>query len=237
MPQGDVRENNVGRHGAFVGEAFAKRAEFVEQQLVAFDFAGAMFGHGFGSGDGAGEGNFLARFQRGAAFVCYFDDVELGGVLAEQTEADQFAADGGPFGTGVFAADVVGRKGVVGPFPDAFGFRAAKDFDDVLDADAETAFFADAVYAGEKFLGGDGAVECLAGGEAVVAGGATDDCRLIIRLEIGERFPLTPALSLGRGGTCIAAPVCRISLDSIPFWACGDGASSRRRLPRYCSPK
>ena len=46
-------------------------------------------------------------------------------------------------------------------------------FDDVLDADAEAAFFADAIDAGEEFLGGDGAVPGFARGEAIVAGGAT----------------------------------------------------------------
>src|SRR5690348_3175961 len=143
-----------------------------------------MFGHRLRRGDGAGEGDFLTRFQRGAAFVRDFDDIELRGVLAEQTEAHEFTADGSPLGARVFASDIVGRERLMIPFSDALGFRAAKNFDNVLDADAKAAFFADAVYAGEKFLGGDGAIKGLARGEAVVAGGAIDDGRLTARFRI-----------------------------------------------------
>src|SRR5262249_25567526 len=92
--------------------------------------------------------------------------------LVQQAQSHQFAADGRPFGARVFAADVVGGERVMLPFADAFGLGAAEDFHNMLDAHAEAAFLANAVDAGEKFLGGDGAVESLARGEAIVAGGA-----------------------------------------------------------------
>src|SRR5579862_183382 len=55
------------------------------------------------------------------------------------------------------------------PFADAFCFGAAQHFDHVLDADAKTAFFPNAIDARKKLLRGDGAVPGFARGEAVVA--------------------------------------------------------------------
>jgi hypothetical protein len=75
-------------------------------------------------------------------------------------------------GAGDFLADAVGGEAVVAPAADFVGVGAGEDFDDVVEADAEAAVLADAVDAGEEFLGGEGAVVGLAGFEAVVAGGA-----------------------------------------------------------------
>ena len=115
----------------------------------------------FGGRDGPGERDFLPRFERGAAGVGEFDDVELFGVLKQQTEPHQFAADGAPFGARMFAADVVGGERLVAKFADLFRVRAAQHLDDVLEADAEPAFLADAINAREEFLRGKRAIPCL----------------------------------------------------------------------------
>ena len=75
-------------------------------------------------------------------------------------------------GAAVFLADAVGGKLVVAPLADFLRVRAGEHFDDVVQADAEAAFLADAIDAGEKFLRGERAVEGGARREAVVAGAA-----------------------------------------------------------------
>ena len=71
------------------------------------------------------------------------------------------------------------------PLSDAFGIGAQEDFDDVVEADGEAAFFLDAVDAGEQFLGWEGGVVGVAGFEAVVAGGAGGGAEGLT--EVGEQ--------------------------------------------------
>ena len=126
----------------------------------------------FGRRDGPGERDLLSRFERRAAPVGEFDDVELFRVLKQQTEPHEFTADGAPFGTRMFAANVVGGKRLMAEFADFFRVRAAQHLDDVLEADAETAFLADAINARQKFLRGKGSIPSLPRREAVVASAA-----------------------------------------------------------------
>src|SRR5438093_1272819 len=42
LPQRDVRENDIRRHGLFVGEPLAQLAQPLEQRFVAGDFADLM---------------------------------------------------------------------------------------------------------------------------------------------------------------------------------------------------
>ena len=111
-----------------------------------------------GRRDGFGERDFLARLERRAAGVRQLDDVEFLRVLEQQAEPHQFAADRRPFGARVFLADAVGRKRVMAQLADFLRVRAAEHLDDVLDADAKSAFLADAIDAGEKFLRGQRAI-------------------------------------------------------------------------------
>src|SRR4051812_42916891 len=53
--------------------------------------------------------------------------------------------------------------------PDCFCVGTSQDFDDVVQTEAEAALSAHAMHAGEKFLSGDGAIECLLRGQAIVA--------------------------------------------------------------------
>ncbi len=171
LSQRHVGENDVGRHGAFIGKLFAQGAQGLEQRLVAGNFAGTIFRRG-GWGDGFGKRDFLPRFQRGAAGIGQFDDVKLLGILEQQAEPHQFASDGAPLGTGMLAADVVGGKILMAELADFFGVRAAKHFNNVLDAHAKTAFLANAIDTGEEFLRGERAIPRGTWGEAVVAAGA-----------------------------------------------------------------
>lgn len=119
VAQGGVGEDDVRRNGAFFGDFAAEGAELFEERFVALDFAGA-FG-GFFEFGLLSEENFAAIFQRGAAFVGEFDDVHARGVLKQETEADEFAADGFPlFGRDVFADSVSGEF-VVAVFQDSGG--------------------------------------------------------------------------------------------------------------------
>ena len=59
-------------------------------------------------------------------------------------------------------------------FADLFRVRATEHLDDVLEADAKSAFLADAINAREKLLRGEGPVPGLARREAVVAAGTVD---------------------------------------------------------------
>jgi len=106
LPQGNVGENNVRRHAAFIGKLFAERAEFFKQRLVARDFSGAMFLR-FGGRNGFGERDFLPRLERGASGIGDFDDAELLRVLEKKSEPDKLAPDCAPLGAIMFAADVV----------------------------------------------------------------------------------------------------------------------------------
>ena len=56
------------------------------------------------------ECDLLPRFERRAAPVREFDDVEPVRVLKKETQPHEFTANGAPFGTGMFATDVVGGK-------------------------------------------------------------------------------------------------------------------------------
>src|SRR5208283_4265335 len=109
----------------------------------------------------------LARFERRSAPVREFDDVELFCILEKETHPHEFTADGAPFGTRVFAADVIGGKRLMTEFADFFRVRAAQHLDNVLEADTEPAFLADAINAREEFLRGERAVPRLPRGEAV----------------------------------------------------------------------
>ena len=44
LSQGDIRENDVRRHAALVGQTLAQGPEFLEQPFIALDFPGAVFG-------------------------------------------------------------------------------------------------------------------------------------------------------------------------------------------------
>src|SRR5579863_7258926 len=59
LTKGDVGENDVGRHGAIVGELFAQDAEFFKQRFVTGNFPGTMLLRRSGGRDRFGEGDLL----------------------------------------------------------------------------------------------------------------------------------------------------------------------------------
>ena len=85
-----------------------------------------------GRGDRFGERDFGAGLQRGHAGVSQFDDRELVRGLAQMSEADEFAADGGPFVTRVLVANSVGGQLVVAPLEHALGFGPREHLDNVV---------------------------------------------------------------------------------------------------------
>ena len=119
VTKGGVGKNCIRSDTPNVSNAFAQRKQTVEKDFVAFDFTGAF--RGFFEVRFFGEENFAAIFERGAAFVGEFDDVHSRRILKEETEADEFAADGFPlFGRDVFA-DGVGGEFVVAVFQNSGG--------------------------------------------------------------------------------------------------------------------
>ncbi len=74
----------------------------------------------------------------------------------------------------MFAADVVGGEPVVAELADFFRVRAAEHLDDVLDADAESAFLPNAIDAREKLLRRQRAVPRLARRETIIAAAAIE---------------------------------------------------------------
>src|SRR5664279_4457739 len=127
----------------------------------------------FRRGVGFGQRDFFPFLERGTACVRDFQHAEFFGGLPEKTEAHKLAADGGPFGAAVFLADAVSRKLRVTPLADFFRVRASQNFDDVIQSDAETVLFTDAIDTGEKFLRGQRAVERGAREKAVITRAAT----------------------------------------------------------------
>ena len=111
----NVGEHNVRRHAALVGQVFAQGAEFFEEDFVAGDFANARPGR-LDRLDGPGERDLPPRFERRAAGVGEFNDVEFFRILEKKTEPDQFTANGAPFGARMFAANIVGGKRLMAKF-------------------------------------------------------------------------------------------------------------------------
>ena len=136
--------------------------------------------------------------EAGEAEVGEVEGGEFAAIDGEVAEAEEFAPEGQPLLAVEFLTDAVGGELLVAPLADAFGIRAMEDFDDVVQADGEAAFFLDAVDAGEEFLGGEGGVEGVSGFEAVIAGGAGEGPELFA--EVGKEGLSAAGAGLGVAG-------------------------------------
>ncbi len=138
---------------------------------------------------------FSAFLEHSAAFVRHFQHAEFFRRLPEKAKPDQFTPDGRPFQTVMFPANAVGRKSFISPFADFFRGRAGENLHDMVQADAKTVLFVDAVDTGEQFLRGQRAVKRGARGKAIVAGAAASSGKLFT--EIGEQFTAPAIRTLG----------------------------------------
>ncbi len=107
LPQRDVRENDVSRHVALVGQLFAQLLQALEQRLVAGNLADATRA-GFRRGDRLGKRHLLALLEHRQALACQLQHAKLFRSLPQAAEPDQFAANRRPFGPAVLLADAVG---------------------------------------------------------------------------------------------------------------------------------
>src|SRR5207247_8248350 len=97
--------------------------------------------------------------QRGKSARCAFNE----------TESQQFASNRLPGFAFQIAANAVRGQLIVTSLPDRFRVRAAENIDNVIQSKSESAFRVDAMYAGEKFLRRNCAIERLARREAIIA--------------------------------------------------------------------
>src|ERR1041385_8324578 len=96
-----VRKNDVRRHAPFLGQTPPQLPQAFEENLVASNFAGAMFDL-LGSGHWLGERDALSLFQRRHPFSGQFDDAELISRLTQISEPDQLTSHRLPFRPAVF---------------------------------------------------------------------------------------------------------------------------------------
>ena len=142
----------------------------------------------FGGRDGPGERDLLPRFERCAALVREFDNVELFRVLEKEAQPHEFTADCAPLGARMFTTNVVGGKRLMAKLADFLRVRAAEDLDDVLEADAESAFLANAIDARQEFLRSEGSIPRLPRRETIVTATAIYSFRSSRRKEALIQF-------------------------------------------------
>ena len=95
-----------------------------EEGFVAGDCSRAAWaticGGDFGGGEWTGEIDGASGAEELETFRGNFESAEFFGGLATEAEANDFTAERGPFGAGVFFADAVGGELVMAPFEEFF---------------------------------------------------------------------------------------------------------------------
>ena len=144
----------------------------------------------------SGQRDFLPRFQRRATGSVSSTMLNFSAFWNSRPSRTSSRPIGAPLGARVLSADVVGRKRLMAELADFFRVRAAEHLDHVLDADAKSAFLADAINAREKFLCGQRAIPGRARRQAVVAAAAVyGSAGLrpgVVRLSLVRSYALQP---------------------------------------------
>ncbi len=177
--EGGVGKDDVGGDAAFGSDVFSEGAEGVEEFVIDIlpgDFLGFGFaGFGGGLAHDLHEADLLLAFEDGDGGFVEFEDgdgaagLEFEVFLGEYALSDELVDVVAEFVFWVSGEEAIGGELVVMELADAFGVGAAKDGEDV--SDAETLIGAGD--GGEDFLCDDGGIGDGGGvAEAHVAGAA-----------------------------------------------------------------